>query len=163
MTVYNGTRMATGYVPKLLPVGLTEEYSSFTITAAFVINDTINFLKIPSNPGMSPGNNGPIISSVVADLPSLDSSTGIVTAVGDATTAGRFIAGSVIGRSGAGGVQYNNVAGSVGYAPFAALYNTYTTVSYQEYTVIFKVTTAATGTAATTGTITLKVAYNLDA
>lgn len=163
MTIYNASKMQTGVIPKLLPFGVTQEISSFVITAAFALNDTVNMLKIPSNPGISPGANGPVIIDTILDLPSLDTSTGIVTALGDATVAGRFQTGNIIGRSGAGGIARTNTAGAVGYAPFAALFNTYTTISYQEYVVIFKVTTAATGTAATTGTITCAVSYTVDA
>lgn len=162
MTVYIGSKLQAGVQPRVLQYGVeTLEISTFAITAAFVLNDTVNFLALEANPAIT--GNGPTITGVVLDAPSLDTSTGIVTAVGDATTAGRFISGSTIGRSGAGGIQFMNVAGTVGYQPFLSSFNTYTTVSQQLYTVIFKVTTAATGTAATTGTIALKVTYTYDA
>lgn len=160
-TVYLGSKMAAGVQPRILPEGYeTIEISTFAITAAFVINDTVQFLQLEGNPSIT--NNGPVISSVTMDVPSLDSSTGIVTAVGDSGTAGRFISGATVGRSSTGGIQSANVAGTIGYAPFASTYNTYTTASLQTYTFIFKVTTAATGTAATTGTIALKVGYTVD-
>lgn len=160
-TTYSGSRMAAGVQPRMLHQGYeTVELSTYTITAAFVINDIVQFLKLSSDTGIT--GNGPTITGVTLDVPSLDSSTGIVTAVGDATTAGRYISGATVGRSGAGGIQGANVAGTIGYQPFAALFNTYTTVSYQEYIVQMKVTTAATGTAATSGVIALKVTYTLD-
>jgi len=160
-TVYTGSKAQTGIIPKLNHFGTTTQISTFTITTAFVINDTVNMVVIPSDPAV-PVTNGPVVNDVILDLPSLDSSTGIVTAVGDSGSAGRYISGCTIGRSGAGGVQYNNVAGSIGYQPFASSFGTYTTVSYSTYTIVFKVTTAATGTAATSGTISLLVRYTID-
>lgn len=161
-TVYSGTKLAAGVIPKLLAHNLTVELSSYNIAtgSAFVINDTVQMVKLPSDASLT--NNGPVITTVVMDVPALDSSTGIVWAVGDSTTADRYITGATVGRSAAGGIQGLNNAGSLGYAPFSALFNTYTTISYQEYTITFKVTTAATGTAATTGTMTMKVEYTVD-
>lgn len=161
-TAYNSKQIAAGVIPKLNHFGITTQIASFTIAVAFVINDTVNMVNLQGDTGI-PVNNGPLVNYVILDVPSLDSSTGIVTAVGDSGSAGRYISGATVGRSGAGGIQTNNVAGSIGYAPFAALYNTYTTPSLQNYAIVFKVTTAATGTAATTGTITLKVDYTADA
>lgn len=158
-TYTTASRMATGVIPRAIYMGVpTVEISSFTITAAFVINDIVQFLKIAANPSIT--NNGPAITEVVLDCPDIDTSTGVVLAVGDSTTADRFITASTIGQT--GGIARMNNAGGLGYSPFSASYNTYTTVSYAEYTVQMKVTTAATGTAATTGTIKLKVEYTYD-
>ena len=59
--------------------------------------------------------NGYSIESVILDCDQIDSNaTPTVTLeVGDATTPGRFISGSTIGRT--GGVQSSNVAASTGY------------------------------------------------
>lgn len=160
-TTYIGSKAQAGVQPRVLPYGVeVSEISTFVITAAFVINDLVNFITLEANPSIT--GNGPTITGVTADIPSLDSSTGIVTAVGDSGTAARFITGSTVGRSGAGGIQVMNVAGTIGYQPFASSFGTYTTVSLQLYTIVFKVTTAATGTAATSGTIALKVTYTYD-
>lgn len=160
-TVYTGSKALTGIIPKLNHIGVTTEIATFAITAAFVINDTVNMITLQSDVSV-PVTFGPSINDVILDVPSLDSSTGIVTAVGDSGSAGRYISGATVGRSGTGGIQYNNVAGSIGYAPFASSFGTYTTVSLQNYTIVFKVTTAATGTAATSGTISLLVRYTID-
>lgn len=158
-TYTTASRMAAGVIPRAIYMGVpTLEISSFTITAAFVINDIVQFLKIPSNPAIT--NNGPVIHDVILDVPDIDTSTGIVLAVGDSTTADRYITGSTIGQT--GGIARMNNAGALGYAPFASSFNTYTTVSYSEYIIQMKVTTAATGTAATTGTIKLAVSYTYD-
>lgn len=160
-TTYQGPKITSGIPPRALPWGCeTVEIGTFTITAAFVINDIIQLVKIASNPSVT--GNGPSISSIVLDVPSLDSSTGIVTAVGDSGTAGRFISGATVGRSGTGGIQGANVSGTYGYQPFLNSFGTYTTVSYSEYVIQMKITTAATGTAATSGTIALKVGYTID-
>lgn len=158
-TTYSATRMATGVIPRAIYMGVpTLEISSFAITAAFVINDVVQFLKIASNPAITL--NGPVIHDVILDVPDLDTSTGIVLDVGDSTTSGRYISGSTIGQT--GGIARMAVAGSLGYAPFSGSYSSYTTVSYAEYTIQLKVTTAATGTAATTGTLKLAVTYTYD-
>ncbi len=160
-TVYTGSKATTGIIPKLNHIGVTTEIATYTITTAFALNDTVNMVTLQSDASVTP-NNGPAINDVILDVPSLDTSTGIVTAVGDSTTAGRYISGATVGRSSTGGIQYNNVSGSIGYAPFASSFSTYTTVSLQSYTIVFKVTTAATGTAATSGTISLLVRYTID-
>lgn len=103
---------------------------------AFVINDVVQMVKV---------SNGAVITGVLLSVDALDSSTGIVVAVGDGTTADRFITAATIGRSAASGVQaLNNHAGHL-YAYTA------------EDTIDFKVTTAATGTASVTGKIRLSV------
>lgn len=147
---YVSTKAGTGTQPRL---DLHDDtiYCEFDIAAAiataanggggaggtaFVINDVVQMVKVQ---------NGTIISNVLLSVDALDSSTGIVTAVGDGTTADRFITGSTIGRSAAAGVQaLNNHAGH--------LYQ-YTA----DDTIDFKVTTAATGTASLTGKIRLSV------
>ncbi len=59
--------------------------------------------------------NGYSIESVILDCDQLDSNATptLTLEVGDATTPGRFITGSTVGR--AGGVQTSNVAGATGY------------------------------------------------
>lgn len=149
-TTYVSTKAGNGTQPRL-DVHDDTSYCEFDIAAAigtaaaggggaggtaFVINDIVQMVKVQ---------NGTVITGVFLSVDALDSSTGIVTAVGDGTTADRFITGSTIGRSGASGCQnMNNHAGH--------LYQ-YTA----DDTIDFKVTTAATGTASTTGKIRLSV------
>jgi len=103
---------------------------------AFVLNDVVQMVKVGA---------GSTILSVLLSVDALDSSTGIVSAVGDGTDDDRFITASTIGRSGAAGVVVlNNHAGH--------LYK-YTA----EDTIDYKVTTAASGTASVAGLIRLSV------
>lgn len=167
-----GSRMAAGVQARVLQCGYdTVEISTFNLatntpssSSGLAINDVISFLQLESNPSII--NNGPVISAVALDVPALDSSTGVVTAVGDGQVSSsfvaRYISGATIGRSSAGGIQGANVGGTIGYAPFSSSFNTYTTPSLSFYTVTMKVTTGPSGTATTTGTIALKVAYTVD-
>lgn len=149
-TTYVSTKCGTGTQPRV-DVHDDTAFCEFDIAAAvgtaanggggaggtaFVINDIVQMVKVQ---------NGTMILGVLLSVDALDSSTGIVTAVGDGTTADRFITGATIGRSAAAGVQaLNNHAGH--------LYR-YTA----DDTIDFKVTTAATGTASTSGKIRLSV------
>lgn len=90
---------------------------------AFVINDIVQMIKVMKDT---------VILSAFMSVDFLDTGTALVWDVGDGTTSGLFITGSIIGRSSASGVQaMNNHAGH--------LYK-YTA----DDTIDFKVTTAAT-------------------
>lgn len=60
--------------------------------------------------------NGYSIVAVTLDCAQLDSNASptVVLEVGDGTTAGRFITGSTVGKT--GGIQVANVAGTIGYS-----------------------------------------------
>lgn len=103
---------------------------------AFVINDVVQMVKVAK---------GMIVTGVCLAVPALDSSTGIVVAVGDGSDDDRFISGSTKGRSSTAGVEYLNAAAGQNYAYTA------------DDTIDFKVKTAATGTAVTSGIIHLAV------
>ena len=121
-------------------------------------------MKLAANP-TDPSGLGPTISQVTLDVPSLDSSTGIVSAVGDDSSgsfAANYIASSTIGQSSTAGIQSVNVHLGIGFQPFATLFSSYTTVSYLTCNIIYKATTGPSGTAATTGVMTLKVGYTMD-
>lgn len=149
-TTYVSTKCATGVMPRL---HLHDDtiYCEFDIAAAiataanggggaggtaFVINDVVQMVKVQK---------GTVITGVFLSVDALDSSTGIVSAVGDGSDDDRFITGSTIGRSGASGSVYMN-------AHTGHLY-TYTV----DDTIDYKVTTAASGTASVTGKIRLSV------
>ena len=149
-TTYVSTKAATGVQPRS---HLHDDtlYCEFDIAAAigtainggggaggtaFVINDIVQMVKVQT---------GTVILDAILSVDALDTSTGIVLAVGDGDVADRFITGSTIGRSSAAGlVAMNNHAGH--------LYS-YTAND----TIDFKVTTAASGTAAVTGKVRLSV------
>lgn len=149
-TTYVSTKAATGVQPRLdvhddtiycefdiaADIGTADEGGGGAGDTAFVINDVVQMVKVAA---------GTKIMGVLLSVDALDSSTGIVTAVGDGDDDDRFITGATIGRSGAAGVQsLNNHAGH--------LYE-YTAAD----TIDFKVTTAASGTASTSGKIRLSV------
>jgi hypothetical protein len=121
--------------------------STYELAAALVVNDVIQMVKVPL---------GAQIVNVLLATDDIDSggSPAIVLAVGDGTTADRYIKGSAIGQTGGvaklgDGVTAATAADSLGYVYTA------------DDTIDVKVTTApATGT--TTGTITLIVTYHND-
>lgn len=149
-TTYVSTKAATGVQARLHNHDDTA-YCEFDIAAAvasaddggggaggtgFVINDVVQMIKVQS---------GTVILGVYLSVDALDSSTGIVTAVGDGSDDDRFLTGLTIGRSGAAGASGSLVHGG-------HLYQ-YTS----DDTIDFKVTTAASGTASTTGKVRLSV------
>lgn len=149
-TTYVSTKAGTGD-PARLNLHADTLYCEFDIAAAvataanggggaggtaFVINDVVQMVKV------APGTT--VIDCVLA-VDALDSSTGVVVAVGDGGVADRFITASTIGRSAAAGVaRLNNAVGHL------YLYSAADTID-------FKVTTAASGTASTTGKVRLAV------
>lgn len=147
---YVSTKAATGVQPRS---DLHDDtlYCEFDIAAAiataanggggaggtaFVINDIVQMVKVQS---------GTIITGVYLSVDALDSSTGIVTAVGDGVDEDRFITGATIGRSGA--------VGATGTLAHSGHLYAYTA----DDTIDFKVTTAASGTASVTGKVRLSV------
>lgn len=120
--------------------------AKYTLIAALVINDVIQMVKVPK---------GACILEVILTSDDLDSSTGVVLAVGDGVTADRFISGSTVGQAGGivrmgSGVTAANQSGASAFQ--------YTV----DDTVDVKVTTAPSGTAATTGDIVLTVLYSME-
>lgn len=103
---------------------------------AFVVNDVVQMVKVQA---------GTRIVGVTLSVDALDSSTGIIVAVGDGDDDDRFITASTIGRSGVMGVANLNNHAGLGYV--------YTTND----TIDFKVTTVASGTASVTGKVRLAV------
>lgn len=138
-TTFATSKVATTVMPR---AGLGVQSVSVTheITAALVVNDVIQMVKMPI---------GATILEVILGTDDLDSdgSPAIVLEVGDATTVGRFIAGSTVAQ--AGGVVRLGVIDGMHY--------TYTA----EDTIDVKVSTAP-ATGATSGGISLTVIYTMD-
>lgn len=166
------SKMAAGIQPRNLPFCVpTEVFSTFNLAnnapasaSGFAINDTVYFCQLEAMPD-NPNGLGPTIGQMTIDVPALDSSTGIVLAVGDDSSgsfAANYISGATVGRSSTAGIQSINVHGGIGFQPFVNSFGTYTTVSLLTCNIIMKVTAAPTGTAATAGTITLKASYTMD-
>lgn len=114
-------------------------HGTYELAAALVADDVIQMVKIPA---------GARIVDMTLAADDLDSnvSPAIVLAVGDGTTADRFITGSTIGQG--SGIQKLNQVDGMGYVYTAA------------DTIDVKVTTGP-ATGATSGTINLTVVYDL--
>jgi hypothetical protein len=151
MTTYVAPKASSGVQPRL---HLHEDtiYSEFDIAAAvgtaaaggggaggtgFALNDIVQMVK--TCPGMR-------VTDVRVGIDDMDTSTGFVFSVGDGDDTDRFILVNTSGQAG-GVARMDNPVG-VGYQ--------YTT----EDTIDLKVTTAATGTAATTGKIRMIVSVS---
>lgn len=139
-------RSGAGIQPRT-PLGICSVSGSFDIAAtgqgggvAFVINDVIQMVKIP---------NGATVLDIILDCPDLDTSTGVRLTVGDGDSTARYIAANNVGV--AGGIIRMSVAGGS--------QNKYTA----DDTIDILISTAATGTAATTGVIYMTVFYTMDA
>lgn len=154
-TTYVATKAGAGVQPHDFKPGSNWITSTFDIAAtldatngggaggaAFVINDVVQMLKVPK---------GARVLEAILTVTDLDTSTGIVVAVGDGLVADRYISGQTTGQAG------GTVRLGAGIATNTAAY-TYLT----DDTIDVKVTTAATGTAAVTGTITLTVGFTTD-
>jgi len=108
--------------------------------SAFVINDTVDLVKLPAQA---------VLTDYIIELPALDSSTGVVWSLLTTDSSPVTLeSGQTSGRSGAGAlVRMSTVTG-----PQRAVINT-------DVNIRFKITTAATGTAATTGTLAITIFY----
>lgn len=164
-TTYKSAQITAGKQPRVLPLGMEVlQIATFLNSVAFVINDLVQLVQIEANPAIT--NNGPLITRTSIDMPPMDSSTGFTWTLGDSVTANRFISTSTLGQSGAGGIVGTNVDGGLGFGPFISAFGafgTYTAVSLVNYTVVLKVTAAATGTPTTGNTITACIGYTYDA
>jgi hypothetical protein len=114
-------------------------YSSYSITTAFVLNDVIEMLRVPA---------GARITGVTLKTSDLDTSTGIVLDVGDAADTDRLIDGATIGQT--GGTTSSLVSSTGQFYKYTS-----------ETVISVLVQVAATGTAATSGTVELAVSYVL--
>ena len=137
-STFTSAKVAAGIQPETRG-GINEISAEYEITAALVINDVVQMVKIPA---------GARIHDVTLATDDLESSgTASVVAVGDGDNDDRFITGSTIAR--AGGIERINAVDGVLYEYSA------------EDTIDFKCTTAPT-TGATSGTIRLVVRYTMD-
>lgn len=162
MTIYSATKMAAGVQPRVLPSGAGVIVLSsllMTVAAALATGDLINMLNIGADASESGAlGAGPFMTAVSLDCDQIDTGAGVVLAVGDSTTAARFITGSTIGQT--GGYAGPNVGGTLLFQPFATTFNTYPTASLATYTVVVKATTGCT--TPKQGTIRLKAEYTYD-
>lgn len=103
-TTYQSPQVQAGLVRGNWRGGSFMTYGVITAASA-VLNDIFQLVLFP---------NGYMIESVTLDVDQLDSngSPTIVLAVGDGTTAAKFISGATVART--GGIQGANVAGTIG-------------------------------------------------
>jgi hypothetical protein len=137
-SIFTSNQVATTVVPKTYGEVISAQ-GTYELTAALVINDVIQMVKIPKNA---------VVDDVILGSYDLDTggSPSLVLAVGDGTTADRFITGSTIAQG--GGIGRANQVDGMGYAYTA------------EDTIDVKVITAP-ATGATSGTINLTVLYHM--
>jgi hypothetical protein len=136
-STFTAGRVASGIQPRA-ELGLNCVSETYELTAALVINDVIQMVKIPA---------GAIIQEVILSSDDIDTgSPAVVLAVGDGAVPDRFIKGSTIGQ--AGGTERMGMVTTVDSHKY-----TYTA----DDTIDIKCTTApATGVV---GTLVLSVFY----
>jgi hypothetical protein len=113
-------------------VTITREFL-YTISVAFVLSDVVKLCKIP--PGV-------VVTDYYVAVPDLDTSTGVRVKLGDNDDDDEFVAAADVGQ--VLGVLTLGVNGVTGSMP-----RSYTAAN----DFAFKISTAATGTAATSGVI----------
>lgn len=136
-TTYTNDKAASTY-PARAGIDLTAAWSSQTLSAALVVNDKFEMVRVPS---------GATILEIVFSTTDMDQSTGLVYDVGDGGDTDRFIDSAGVGQ--AAGVARLNAPGGFQYQ--------YTS----EDTVDVLVETAPT-TSETSGTIKLGVIYSMN-
>lgn len=133
-------------------------YFKFTVTAAFVVNDLVKLTKLA--PGNAPGW---VLLDIFMEVPDLDTSTGFVLQLGDSTAADRYVTTTLAAALGTTAGRINSRGPSIPYAASTAAAGTVVGALPAYYAaadnLVLKVQTAATGTAATTGTISGYITY----
>lgn len=132
-----------GYSPRA-GLGVCSKTVVFETTAALVINDVIQMVKIPK---------GATILDVKLGVDDIDSGSSLTLSVGDGTTPGRFILESTIGQ---GGGVVGIGTGITGASAADVLGYTYAA----DDTIDIKVIAAPAGDGE--GTLTLSVLYTMD-
>jgi len=138
-STFTAAKAAAGVMEKFVPSGVLAVHGQYEISAALVLNDVIQMVKVPKNA---------VILDVILATDDLDDGTNLVLAVGGPGAADKFITGSTIGQ--AGGVEHMNQVDGFGYVMTA------------DDTIDVKVTTAP-GSGKTSGTLNLIVLYSMDA
>ena len=140
-TTYSSAQAAANVTAKYLHAGAIVRSATYALTAALVVNDVIQMFKLPS---------GATVHEVILASDDLDSNgtPAIALDVGDATAANRFIAASAVART--GGVARADQAAGIGY-------------KYAADTMLQVKVNTAPATGASTGNVTLTVAYSMDA
>ena len=136
-TTFTTTKTATGVQPRA-GIDVTGAWAEKEISAALVVNDVIQMVKIP---------NRATILEVILATDDLDQSTGLRLAVGDGSDVDRFISADDVGEAG-GFVRLNNITG------FLHQYSAEDTIDIKA--------TVAPGSGQTSGTLKLCVMYSMN-
>lgn len=137
-STFESSKVADG-IPTRTLNGLNSVKATYNVATALVVNDVIKMVKVPKG--------ARIVDIILAcGVLDTDGTPAVVLAVGDGTTAGRFITGSTVGQ--AGGVVRLGVAAGLGYVYTA------------DDTIDIKATTAADALAAAAD-VTLTVIYDM--
>lgn len=142
-TTFQSSKVASGVQP-LAGIGVHDVYAVYELTAALVINDVIQMVKIPT---------GATVTQVTLSCDDIDSGSTLTLSVGDDSVVDRFIKTSTIGQAG-GTVTLGS--GITGAAAADALTYQYTA----DDTIDIKAIAAATG-AGTGATVRLAVQYTM--
>lgn len=140
-TAYLGAGVGSGVTTRTSIPGLICEVATYTLTANPVVNDTIAMFNLPANSRLI---------DLILDVDALDTTDSVVLAAGTSATPTLFISGATIGRSGAGGIQHANKAGTVNYT------------STTDQQIVIKFTTAPTGLNST-NSLRLAAIYTMSA
>lgn len=130
------------YISQLRIVSTAADFTqpfAFTVSTAFVINDTVTLCAIPE---------GCNVLEWYLDVPDVDSATSFAFQLGDSGSATRFLAANTTGQ--AAGIVYSQKDGALGILP--RYYSTFDNV-------ILKVSTAP-GTGTTGGVFKGAVKFN---
>jgi hypothetical protein len=107
MATYKSAQVLSGYPVRGNWRGGCFDCYGVIVPATAALNDIYQICLVP---------NGFMVTDIAVDLGAgLDTGTTLVWQFGDATTPGRFITGSTVGRSSAGGIQFPNVGGTYGF------------------------------------------------
>lgn len=112
-TTYKSDYVTNGYpVPAPMNGCVMAIRASFTQTAAFVLNDVVQFFTMP---------NGYQIHDIILDTPQLDTNVSptITLDLGDTTTAQAYIAADTGAQGASGAVLHAKVAGYSATTPYA--------------------------------------------
>ncbi|HEX7965717.1 MAG TPA: hypothetical protein VF651_08375 [Gammaproteobacteria bacterium] len=106
MATYTSAQVLSGTVPINERGASFFVYGSISLTTALAANDVVQLMNVP---------NGYKVLNVTVDTDDLDSgaSPALKFNLGDSGSATRYLSQSTLAQ--AGGVAYNNVAGSTGY------------------------------------------------
>jgi hypothetical protein len=149
MTAYFGTLGQPNSAVLQNVTGSSVRVSTFALTAALALNDTITMCYLPDN--------AVVLDVAIATDTALDTNAASTIAydVGDAGSANRFIAAVAQGNNIPLPITASTLSATMGYQ--------YTTSGAETKNAIIVTVHTAPATGATTGTLRLKISYSMQA